>query len=100
MSYDLAVWEGEQPASDSDAADTYEMLMDEYQEPVPAPRGEETVPPGEVAWDPEDQENAIVLGRREAEAIVEGLWPGERQAPVDFDRPDRIRSGGTTRDRA
>lgn len=41
MSFDLAVWEGERPASDAAAAQTYERLMDaleagEHEPPTPA----------------------------------------------------------------
>jgi hypothetical protein len=33
------------------------------------------------------------LGRAEAEAIVQGHWPGTTQGPVSFDDPERIRPG-------
>ena len=32
MSYDLVVWEGEQPASDSAARDVFDELMQQYQD--------------------------------------------------------------------
>jgi MscS family membrane protein len=38
-------------------------------------------------------EDAIRLGRAEAEAIMDGMWGDGRQAPVDFGDPDRIRPG-------
>jgi MscS family membrane protein len=45
------------------------------------------------SWKPEVHEEAIVLGRKEAEAIVDGVWGEQPQPPVDFSRPDRIRPG-------
>jgi MscS family membrane protein len=44
--------------------------------------------PGPVSAD-----DLVRLGRAEAEAIVEGHWPGAIQGPVSFDDPERIRPG-------
>jgi MscS family membrane protein len=38
-------------------------------------------------------EEAIALGRAEADAIVRGMWPDGIQDPVDFSDPERIRPG-------
>jgi MscS family membrane protein len=38
-------------------------------------------------------EDAIRLGRAEADAIVAGLWSEDRQPPVSFGDPERIRTG-------
>ena len=47
--------------------------------PAPEPR------PGPAA-----DEDAVRLGRAEAEAIVQAQWPGDPQPPVSFGDPDRI----------
>jgi MscS family membrane protein len=39
-------------------------------------------------------DEAVVLGRREAEAILAGSWSDGAQPPVDFSLPERIRPGG------
>jgi len=41
----------------------------------------------------DSMEEAIRLGRAEADAIVEGLWKGERQPPVKFKDPDSMPVG-------
>jgi MscS family membrane protein len=45
---------------------------------------------GSVPVSPED---FVRLGRAEAEAIVQGHWPGATQGPVSFDDPERVRPG-------
>jgi MscS family membrane protein len=42
---------------------------------------------------PDTHDDAVRLGRDEAEAIMSGEWPGPVQPPVAFDDPDRIRPG-------
>jgi MscS family membrane protein len=56
-----------------------------------SPRPEEAVHAGARPL-----EDAVRLGRAEAEAIVRATWPGGTQAPVSFDDPERMpaRHGG------
>jgi MscS family membrane protein len=46
-----------------------------------------------VAGEMDRPEDAVRLGRAEAEAIMNGLWKGEPQPPVTFSDPDRIPPG-------
>jgi len=63
MSYDLAVWEGVQPANDGEGAAVYEQLYEEYME------GEEVAPaPGILAY-------AEALSERWG-VLTEGGTPG------------------------
>lgn len=59
----------------------------EAAEPARAPA------PSASPEEPLSTDEAVVLGRREAEAIMSGVWPGAPQPPVDFGRPERIRPG-------
>lgn len=45
---------------------------------------------------PVSPDDFVRLGRAEAEAIVQGHWPGATQGPVSFDDPERIRPGRGT----
>ena len=49
-----------------------------------------------AAFEFDGHEDAIRLGRAEAQTIIEQMRSGERQAPVDFGDPDRIRPGAST----
>ena len=56
-----------------------------------APTKEGVEPP---ALDTKSHDEAIVIGRKEAEAIVKGLWGSEEpQPPVRFDDPERLPPG-------
>jgi MscS family membrane protein len=52
-----------------------------------------STPEQELSREALSTDEAMVLGRSEAEAIMSGQWPGGAQPPVDFGRPDRVRPG-------
>ena len=60
------------------------------------PPGKARPGPGEgrvPAFGHVSHEDAIQLGRAEAEAIMEGMRSEGKQPPVDFTDPERIRTG-------
>ena len=62
---------------------------------MPSAPAEPAVPPAPEGT-PAGHEDAIRLGREEATRIAEAMWGEERQPPVDFRDPDRIRPGART----